>query len=52
MIGTTDTGIIAEGQNGSDGSNGTNGQDGADGHTPVITATKSGTVTTIYSDGI
>ena len=36
---------------GTDGKDGTNGTDGADGHTPVITASKSGKVTTIKVDG-
>lgn len=36
---------------GADGKDGTNGTDGADGHTPVITASKSGKVTTIKVDG-
>ena len=41
FIGETDTGVLAEGVNGSDGKDGTNGvdgtngQDGADGYTPV-----------------
>jgi hypothetical protein len=32
MIGSTDTGIVAEGQDGRDGTNGTNGTNGQDGH--------------------
>lgn len=36
---------------GADGKDGTNGTDGTDGHTPVITASKSGKVTTIKVDG-
>lgn len=39
------------GPQGADGKDGTNGTDGADGHTPVITASKSGKVTTIKVDG-
>lgn len=42
MIGTEDTGIVAEGQDGRDGTNGTNGTngtDGADGITPHIDST-------------
>ena len=41
----------ADGAPGKDGADGAPGKDGADGHTPVITATKSGKVTTIKSDG-
>lgn len=44
-----DTG--ATGPQGADGKDGTNGTDGTDGHTPVITASKSGKVTTIKVDG-
>lgn len=46
-----------KGADGKDGTNGTDGKDGApgaagkDGHTPVITASKSGKVTTIKADG-
>lgn len=39
MIGTTDTGIVAEGQNGADGTNGTNGTNGTDGITPTVNVT-------------
>ena len=55
-----DTGVSAEGlpgekgdkgDPGSPGSPGSPGKDGEDGHTPVITASKSGKVTTIYVDG-
>lgn len=41
----------ADGAPGKDGADGAPGKDGANGHTPVITATKSGKVTTIKSDG-
>ena len=34
------------------GNPGTNGTNGTDGHSPVITATKSNGVTTVYSDGV
>ncbi len=40
-----------KGDTGAPGADGADGKDGADGHTPVITATKSGKVTTIKSDG-
>lgn len=40
-----------DGKDGADGKDGTNGTDGADGHSPVVTASKSGTVTTISVDG-
>ncbi len=53
-IGTEDTGKPSRGETGpqgADGKDGTNGTDGADGHTPVITASKSGKVTTIKADG-
>ena len=53
-LGTEDTGKPSRGATGSqgaDGKDGTNGTDGADGHTPVITASKSGKVTTIKADG-
>ena len=43
---------VYNGVDGADGTNGTDGTDGADGHTPVITATKSNGVTTVYSDGV
>lgn len=43
---------VYNGVDGTDGADGTNGTDGADGHTPVITATKSNGVTTVYSDGV
>ena len=36
----------------SDGADGADGQDGQDGHTPVITASKVGKVTTVYADGV
>ena len=36
MIGSTDTGVVAEGQDGQDGQNGTNGTNGVDGVTPHI----------------
>ena len=59
--GTTWENLIAiaelKGADGKDGTNGTDGKDGApgaagkDGHTPVITASKSGKVTTIKADG-
>lgn len=39
MIGTEDTGVVAEGQNGRDGTNGTNGTNGTDGITPHIDST-------------
>lgn len=53
-LGDEDTGKPsrgATGPQGADGKDGTNGTDGADGHTPVITASKSGKVTTIKVDG-
>nr|UVM85751.1 MAG: hypothetical protein [Bacteriophage sp.] len=53
-LGTEDTGKPsrgATGPQGADGKDGANGTDGADGHTPVITASKSGKVTTIKVDG-
>lgn len=53
-LGTEDTGKPsrgATGPQGADGKDGTNGTDGTDGHTPVITASKSGKVTTIKVDG-
>lgn len=37
---------LPKGQDGSDGA------DGVDGHSPVITGSKSGTTTTLYSDGV
>ena len=37
--------------NGKDGVDGTDGQDGQDGHSPVVTASKVGKVTTVYVDG-
>ena len=40
-----------KGDTGAPGKDGADGKDGTDGHTPVITATKSGKVTTIKSDG-
>ena len=40
-----------DGKDGADGKDGKDGKDGVDGHTPVITASKSGTVTTVYVDG-
>ena len=40
-----------DGTNGKDGAQGVQGEKGADGHSPVITASKSGTVTTISVDG-
>jgi len=48
FIGTTNTGVHAQGPAGQNGTNGTNGQDG---HTPVITAAKSNGVTTVSVDG-
>ena len=39
MIGSEDTGVVAEGQNGRDGTNGTNGTNGTDGITPHIDST-------------
>lgn len=39
------------GRDGSDGKDGKDGKDGSDGHSPVLTSSKSGKVTTIYSDG-
>lgn len=53
-LGDEDTGKPSRGAigpKGADGKDGTNGTDGADGHTPVITASKSGKVTTIKVDG-
>ena len=53
-LGDEDTGKPsrgATGPQGADGKDGANGTDGADGHTPVITASKSGKVTTIKVDG-
>lgn len=53
-LGDEDTGKPsrgATGPQGADGKDGTNGTDGTDGHTPVITASKSGKVTTIKVDG-
>ena len=53
-LGDEDTGKPsrgATGPQGADGKDGTNGTDGADGRTPVITASKSGKVTTIKVDG-
>ncbi len=50
MIGTTDTGVVAEGQDGQDGTNGTdgiNGTDGEDGFSPTAIVTKSGKTATI-----
>ena len=35
FIGDTDTGILAEGRNGTNGTNGVDGQNGTDGYTPV-----------------
>ena len=35
FIGNTDTGILAEGRNGTNGTNGVDGQNGTDGYTPV-----------------
>ena len=50
--GTTWENLIAiDDLKGADGKDGTNGTDGTDGHTPVITASKSGKVTTIKVDG-
>ena len=51
FIGTTNTGVHAQGPAGQDGSNGTNGSNGQDGHSPVITASKSNGVTTVSVDG-
>ena len=39
------------GQDGSDGADGQNGAPGQDGHSPVVTASKNGSTTTIYVDG-
>lgn len=39
MIGSTDTGIVAEGQNGTNGQDGTNGTNGTNGVTPHIDST-------------
>jgi hypothetical protein len=39
------------GRDGVDGKDGKDGADGQDGHSPVVTASKSGTVTTISVDG-
>ena len=39
------------GQDGSDGADGQDGAPGQDGHSPVATASKSGSTTTIYVDG-
>lgn len=53
-LGDEDTGKPSRGETGpqgADGKDGTNGTDGTDGHTPVITASKSGKVTTIKVDG-
>lgn len=59
----SDTGIEAQGPqgeqgeqgvpgaDGKDGKDGADGKDGVDGHSPVITASKTGKVTTVYSDG-
>ena len=44
MIGDTDTGVMAEGVNGTDGIDGTNGTDGV---SPTVTVTKEGKVATI-----
>ena len=40
-----------QGETGATGATGPQGPQGAAGHSPVVTATKSGTVTTIYVDG-
>ena len=56
-LGDEDTGKPSRGATGAPGADGTPGKDGApgaagkDGHTPVITASKSGKVTTIKVDG-
>lgn len=56
-LGDEDTGKPSRGATGAPGADGTPGKDGApgaagkDGHTPVITASKSGKVTTIKADG-
>ena len=53
-LGDEDTGKPSRGETGpqgADGKDGKNGTDGTDGHTPVITASKSGKVTTIKVDG-
>lgn len=47
-LGTEDTGKPSRGATGPQGAD---GKDGTDGHTPVITASKSGKVTTIKVDG-
>lgn len=41
-----------EGPQGETGATGPQGPQGAAGHSPVVTATKSGTVTTVYVDGV
>lgn len=41
-----------QGEPGTPGQDGRDGQDGQDGHSPIITAAKSGKVTTVYSDGV
>lgn len=41
-----------DGKDGKDGVDGKDGKDGQDGHTPVITASKSGDITTVYVDGV
>jgi len=40
-----------KGDTGASGQDGADGKDGQDGHTPVITASKVGKVTTVYVDG-
>ena len=47
----SDTGTQAQGEPGAPGADGKDGKDGVDGHTPVITASKSGKITTVYVDG-
>lgn len=48
-LGDIDTQKPSRGEKGADGAA---GKDGSDGHTPVITAEKSGKVTTIKADGV
>lgn len=53
LTGTTTAALYdgAPGTNGIDGKDGADGAPGADGHSPVVTASKSGSVTTISVDG-
>ena len=50
-LGETDTGKPSRGDKGEQGPKGEKGDSGADGHSPVVTATKSGSVTSIEVDG-